>query len=580
MSFTDDENKNIGNQEPAQQKRVILTSADQISDDDVVEILRGKKKITEVRFNEAAPQPEKSPEEPAPKPRQKKTRVTYTGVDETEPVKTPAKRKKASLEETASVPVEEINFETIEEPKPKKRTKAVKVEEIDIETLEEPKPKKRTRAVLAGGTDGEIGETPKRRTRKVEAVDMEAETEEKPKRRTRKVKPVEPAEPVDVNINVAESGITESAVAASLEETAAALRSRIFGDESSKPEEKPLTETQKVRIMEVQPSVEETFTVQRHTAAIPPIAAVDYVEADNSVKAEDCVSENTQTGIKIEPEQFENNVAATTRYNSEMVIEELKRTEPEERHPVYESEFRRERREALISGYRPISTSGRVYPYGMDEIPDAVSQLTRRAKLNETLKVTSRAKKLEKAGAEGRIEPDCEEVITFEFEGISNAHVPLDNDSVFGIEGVDRYPGQMPYRRPPVTRGRVRKKGHGKKVRKPHGPLFRVISALLLVIIVLVCVLGYDLALKVCDDRAMDSKDLSKIKYTVDENTTDAEVAAFLVENGMVESEMYYKLRAIIFDADYKPGTYEISPSYSTEKIINILSGYDYSAGN
>ena len=35
----------------------------------------------------------------------------------------------------------------------------------------------------------------------------------------------------------------------------------------------------------------------------------------------------------------------------------------------------------------------------------------------------------------------------------------------------------------------------------------------------------------------------------------------------------------LIYDAKYVPGTYKVSPSYTTEKIINILSGYDYSDG-
>ena len=42
---------------------------------------------------------------------------------------------------------------------------------------------------------------------------------------------------------------------------------------------------------------------------------------------------------------------------------------------------------------------------------------------------------------------------------------------------------------------------------------------------------------------------------------------------------MIYKYRTIIYDANYVPGTYKVSPSYTTEKIINILSGYDYSDG-
>ncbi len=300
----------------------------------------------------------------------------------------------------------------------------------------------------------------------------------------------------------------------------------------------------------------------------------------------------------------------TVKYNSEMVIEELARQEAGEKFAntresrqndyfgdeavrsskqVYEEELgktaamrrlaERERRQPLKCGYRPVTYSRRVFGYGPDEIPDADTQLTRRAKLNETRKVVSRAKKLEKSGKEGRVEPQCGEILTFEFDGISNAHIPLDNDTVFQIEGADGYSGQKQGRRPPATRGKKHKRGRRKKIYKRHGLAFRLVSVLLLMIIIFICIVGHDFAKKVCDDRAMDPANLSKIKYTVDEATSDEEVAAFLVENNMVENELYYKLRAILFEADYKPGTYELSPSYSTEKIINILSGYDYSAG-
>ena len=52
-----------------------------------------------------------------------------------------------------------------------------------------------------------------------------------------------------------------------------------------------------------------------------------------------------------------------------------------------------------------------------------------------------------------------------------------------------------------------------------------------------------------------------------------------LLEAGVINDARLYKLRTYIYDANYIPGTYTVSPSFSTEKIINILSGYDYSDG-
>ena len=51
------------------------------------------------------------------------------------------------------------------------------------------------------------------------------------------------------------------------------------------------------------------------------------------------------------------------------------------------------------------------------------------------------------------------------------------------------------------------------------------------------------------------------------------------MDAGVIADAGLYKLRTYIYDANYVPGTYSVSPSYSTEKIINILSGYDYSNG-
>ena len=55
------------------------------------------------------------------------------------------------------------------------------------------------------------------------------------------------------------------------------------------------------------------------------------------------------------------------------------------------------------------------------------------------------------------------------------------------------------------------------------------------------------------------------------------EVAKLLYDAGCISDVRLYKIRTKIYDAKYVPGTYKVSPSFSTEKIINILSGYDYS---
>ena len=98
--------------------------------------------------------------------------------------------------------------------------------------------------------------------------------------------------------------------------------------------------------------------------------------------------------------------------------------------------------------------------------------------------------------------------------------------------------------------------------------------------VVLICVACFLFTYRVFYDTPMNEEDTSKVEFTItDPEISDDEIAEQLVEAGVIKDARLYKLRTYIYDANYIPGTYKLSPSYSTEKIINILSGYDYSDG-
>ena len=109
-----------------------------------------------------------------------------------------------------------------------------------------------------------------------------------------------------------------------------------------------------------------------------------------------------------------------------------------------------------------------------------------------------------------------------------------------------------------------------------YAPVKSPLRFIPLVLVIALCVLGFITARIVCYDIPVNASDYSKITYTVTEDLTDSTLSNDLLGLGLIDNPLVFKLRCKFYDADYVPGTYELSPCYSTEKIINILSGYKY----
>ncbi len=114
------------------------------------------------------------------------------------------------------------------------------------------------------------------------------------------------------------------------------------------------------------------------------------------------------------------------------------------------------------------------------------------------------------------------------------------------------------------------RKGKGVKV---------VVRLAIAVFVIALCVVAFLLTFKLFYDTALDPTNKTKTEITINEGITDEEVAELLFDAGCIQDKKLYKFRTYIYDAKYVPGTYKVSPSFTTEKLINILSGYDYSDG-
>ena len=133
----------------------------------------------------------------------------------------------------------------------------------------------------------------------------------------------------------------------------------------------------------------------------------------------------------------------------------------------------------------------------------------------------------------------------------------------------------------PVRKMTRREKKKAQKVKKSPLQIVLKIVAWVAVwaIVFIIGYMCYQVTYSVFYDIPVNPDSTSKIEYTVTADATDESVYADLEELGVMNcSEFIYQLRAIVFDADYVEGTYYISDGYNIEKIINILSGYNYSS--
>ncbi len=106
-----------------------------------------------------------------------------------------------------------------------------------------------------------------------------------------------------------------------------------------------------------------------------------------------------------------------------------------------------------------------------------------------------------------------------------------------------------------------------------------VISVLIWAIVIVACYGGYKFGYAIFYDVAVDESDISQVSITITGEETDEEIGEILLELDMIEDVDIFLIRCKLYNAEYIAGTYTLSRSYNTEKILNILAGYDYSEG-
>ena len=238
--------------------------------------------------------------------------------------------------------------------------------------------------------------------------------------------------------------------------------------------------------------------------------------------------------------------------------------------------------EPQVRGY---DVSDRVAYISQQEIPRTGNELTRHAALNNTSKVKKRAARVERFEPEETVEENIGGTVSV----MSDDPTPVENyklnakepaksvkDAFASATGVFKHDKSKDRNIEMYdSNGNLKKSSkNGKKPYKKKGPTGKIVKLVILAVVIVLCIVAYTTARKVCYDQPMNSSDTSKVQITITEDSTDSSVAEYLVKNKLVESKFIYKLRAILYEASYKEGTYELSPSYTTEKIIDIISGY------
>ena len=376
-------------------------------------------------------------------------------------------------------------------------------------------------------------------------------------------------------------------------------------------------------------SIEEKHNRVRNS--LPDFESGNEKPSNNSAKRniqkKPVRNENLNAGVSNERKspKYSSENKANPRRNERVVKKKLPDSKPLKKSAAISEE--------RIRNFVEPKTNGRISSFPQSMLPDAGNELTRSDKINATRPVLKRERKLLKIGAlESR--ESLEHASSFEplektdarfkqnayeaaavIAGVNAAQrldqstmrIPrpseemlrqMSSDSDSRVKKVNNLEDTQPIgvipeggrdsvfplpkkeaRKKEADNSRLKSINVDRSYSKSNKRRVRPwIKWVVIAVIVVFCAAGFIFCKQAFDDAPMDQLSTKKFEFTVDENTNNDTVASFLVENGMVENELFYKIRAKFFDAEYVPGTYEISPAYSTEKIINILSGYDYSA--
>ncbi len=88
-------------------------------------------------------------------------------------------------------------------------------------------------------------------------------------------------------------------------------------------------------------------------------------------------------------------------------------------------------------------------------------------------------------------------------------------------------------------------------------------------IIVFVCGKAYGFGRDVFSDKGVDEAgEGHEVVITIPVNASIGEVGEILKKNGLIESELVFRIQTIIYEADIHSGTYTLNTEWGPEKLI------------
>lgn len=99
------------------------------------------------------------------------------------------------------------------------------------------------------------------------------------------------------------------------------------------------------------------------------------------------------------------------------------------------------------------------------------------------------------------------------------------------------------------------------------GTLYFVIA----IILILLGTFGYNFGRDVFSDEGYEEDPGTEVVVTIESGDTLTSVAKKLYNDGVIAKKSVYYVQSLIYEADYKPGTYTLNSSMDGETIIETL---------
>ncbi len=103
-----------------------------------------------------------------------------------------------------------------------------------------------------------------------------------------------------------------------------------------------------------------------------------------------------------------------------------------------------------------------------------------------------------------------------------------------------------------------------------------IVYAAVIFFVYFACSKAYDFGTKLFVEEGIAEKDSVKdveVVVTIPTGSSSREVAAILKKNGLIEDELVFYIQSILYEGEFKSGTYTLRTSYEPEVLVDALSG-------